>query len=72
VENHICLSHGVQVAGVAWWGVIRIVTGVEDLMPRIKDGRTGWVLGSRMIKKLGDAVCDLHRAQGDEEHGFLS
>jgi hypothetical protein len=24
-----------------------------------------------MIERLGDAVCSLHRAQGDEEHGFL-
>jgi hypothetical protein len=72
VENRICLSHGVQVTGVAWWGVMRIVAGVEDLMPRIKDGRTGWVLDSRMIEKSGDDVCGLHRAQGDEEHRFLS
>jgi hypothetical protein len=24
-----------------------------------------------MIKRSGDAVCSLHRAQGDEERGFL-
>jgi hypothetical protein len=23
------------------------------------------------MKRLGDAVCDLHHAQGDEERGFL-
>jgi hypothetical protein len=32
---------------------------------------TGRVLSGRMIERLGDAVCALHRAQGDEEHGFL-
>jgi hypothetical protein len=25
-----------------------------------------------MIKRLGDVVCDIHRAQEDEERGFLS
>jgi hypothetical protein len=23
------------------------------------------------VERSGDAVCGLHRAQGDEEHGFL-
>jgi hypothetical protein len=37
----------------------------------------GWstvdrVLGGRMIKRLGDAVCGLHRAQGDDERRFLA
>jgi hypothetical protein len=32
---------------------------------------TGRVLSGRMIGRLGDAVCGLHRAKGDEEHGFL-
>jgi hypothetical protein len=37
---------------------------------------SGWsstvqVLGGRTIERLGDAVCDRHRAQGDEERGFL-
>jgi hypothetical protein len=32
---------------------------------------TGQALGGRMIKKSGDAVCGLHRAQGDEECRFL-
>jgi hypothetical protein len=39
---------------------------------RTGDGRTGQVLGGRTIGRLGDAVCDLHRARGDEEHEFLS
>jgi hypothetical protein len=32
VENHICLSHGVQVAGAAWWAVTMIVAVVGDLV----------------------------------------
>jgi hypothetical protein len=32
---------------------------------------TSWVLGGRMIERLGDAVCGLHCAQGDKEHEFL-
>jgi hypothetical protein len=38
---------------------------------RIGEGRTGRVLGGRVIERSGDAVCGLHRAQGDEERGFL-
>jgi hypothetical protein len=72
LENHVCLSRGVQMAGVAWRVVTRIVVGVEDLVQRIGDGRTGQVLGGRAIERLGGAVCGLHRARGDEERGFLS
>jgi hypothetical protein len=32
---------------------------------------TGRELSGRMIERSGDIVCDLHRAEGDEEHGFL-
>jgi hypothetical protein len=41
--------------------------GVEDR----RWSSTGRVLGDRMIERSGDAVCDLHHAQGDEEHEFL-
>jgi hypothetical protein len=47
------------------------MAGVGDLMQRIGDGRTGWVLGGRVIERSGGTVCDLHRARGDEERGFL-
>jgi hypothetical protein len=47
------------------------MAGVGDLMQRTGDGRTGQVLGGRAIERLGDAVCGLHRAYGDGEHGFL-
>jgi hypothetical protein len=32
---------------------------------------TGRVLDGQTIERLGDAMCGLHRARGDEEHGFL-
>jgi hypothetical protein len=32
---------------------------------------TGRVLGDRTIERSDDVVCSLHRAQGDEERGFL-
>jgi hypothetical protein len=71
VENRVCLSHGVQVAGAAWRAAMRMVAGVGDLMQRTVDGRTGRVLDGRAIERLGDAMCSLHRAQGDEKRGFL-
>jgi hypothetical protein len=61
----------VLVAGAAWRVAMRIVAGVGDLLQRTEDGRTGLVLGGRMIGRSGDAVCALHRAHGDEKHGFL-
>jgi hypothetical protein len=71
LDNRVCLSRGVQVAGAAWRAATRIVAGVGDLMQRTGDGRTGWVLGGRAIERSGDAVCGLHRALGDEKRGFL-
>jgi hypothetical protein len=32
---------------------------------------TGQVLGGWTIRRSGDVVCDLYRAHGDKEHGFL-
>jgi hypothetical protein len=32
---------------------------------------TGRILGGQTIERSGDVVCSLHRAQGDEVHGFL-
>jgi hypothetical protein len=71
VENHVCLSHCVQVASAAWWAATRIVAGVEDLVQRTRDGCTGQVLDGRTIGKSGDIVCGLHRACGYEERRFL-
>jgi hypothetical protein len=71
LENRVCLSRGVQVAGAAWRATMRIVAGVGDLVQRTSDGHTCWVLGSRMVRRSGDAVSGLHRARGDEERRFL-
>jgi hypothetical protein len=71
LENRVCLSRGVQVAGVAWYVVTRTVVGVGDLVQRTGDGCTGQVLGRRAVERWGGAVCGLHRAHRDEERGFL-
>jgi hypothetical protein len=70
-ENHVCLSRGVQVAGAAWRAATRTVAGVGDLVQRTGDGRTGQVLDGRAVERSGGIVCGLHRARGDEEHGFF-
>jgi hypothetical protein len=38
---------------------------------RIRDGRTGRILGGRTIWRSGDPVCGLHHAREDEERVFL-
>jgi hypothetical protein len=65
LENHICLSRGVQVAGVVWHAATMIVTRVEELVQRTGDGRTGQILGGREVERSGGAVCGLHLARGD-------
>jgi hypothetical protein len=45
LENHVCLSRGVHVAGVAWRAATRTMEGVGDLVQRSGDGHTGRVLG---------------------------
>jgi hypothetical protein len=71
LENHVCLSRGVQVAGATWRAAPMIVAGVGDLVQRTGYSHTGWVLGGRVIERLGGAVCGLHRARGDEEREFF-
>jgi hypothetical protein len=65
LENHVCLSHGVQVAGAAWCAAMRIVVGVGDLVQRTGNGHIGRVLGGQAVKRSGDAVCGLHLVRGD-------
>jgi hypothetical protein len=65
LENPICLSHGVQVAGVAWHAVMRTVAGVGDLVQRTGDAHTAQVLGGRAVERSGGTVCGLHLARGD-------
>jgi hypothetical protein len=57
LENRVCLSRGVQVAGAAWCAATRTVEGVGDLVQRTRDGRTGSVLGGWAVKRSGGAVC---------------
>jgi hypothetical protein len=64
VENHVCLSRGVQVAGAAWRAAMRIMVGVGDLMQRTRDGQAqvgysvaGWLRGQVMLC----AVCTMHK-----------
>jgi hypothetical protein len=71
LENHGCLSRGVQVVGAAWHAATRIVAGVGYLVQRTGDGRTGRVLRGWVIEWSGGAVCGLHRARRDEEREFL-
>jgi hypothetical protein len=71
LENRVYLSRSVQVAGAAWRIAMRTVPGVGDLMQRTGDGHTGRVLSGRVVERSGGAVCGLHRARGDEKHGFL-
>jgi hypothetical protein len=71
MENRVCLSRGVQVAGAAWCATMRIVAGVGDLVQRTEDGRTGRLLGGRAIERSGGAACGLHRACRNEERRFL-
>jgi hypothetical protein len=59
------------VAGAAWLAATRTVAGVGDLVQRTEDARIGRVLGGRVVERSGDAVCGLHLARGDYEHGFL-
>jgi hypothetical protein len=71
LEDRVCLSRGVQVAGAAWRAATRIVAGVGNLVQRTGDGRTSRVLGGRTIGRSGNVVCVLHHAREDEKRGFL-
>jgi hypothetical protein len=51
VENCVCLSRNVQVAGAAWQTATRIVAGVVDLVQRTEDDHTGRVLDGWTIKR---------------------
>jgi hypothetical protein len=71
LENRVCLSRGVQVAGAAWRAAMRIVARVGDLVQRTENGRTGRILGGRVIERSGGVVGGLHHACENEERGFL-
>jgi hypothetical protein len=61
------LSRGVQVVGVVWRAMMRTMARVGDLVQRTENGRTGWVLGGRVVESSGGAMCGLHLASA----GFL-
>jgi hypothetical protein len=65
LENRVCMSHGVQMAGATWHAAMRIVVGVGDLVQRTGDGRTSRIPGSWTIERSGGAMCGLHCARGD-------
>jgi hypothetical protein len=65
LENRVCLSRGVQVAGATWRAATRTVAGVGDMVQRTRDSRTGRVLDDRAVERSGGAVCGLHLARGD-------
>jgi hypothetical protein len=65
LENRVCLSRGVPVAGAVWRAAMRTVVVVGDLVQRTGDGRTGRVLGGRAVERSGGAMCGLHLARGD-------
>jgi hypothetical protein len=47
------------------------MAGVGDLVQRTRNGRTCRVFYGWTIGRLDGAVCDLHRAHGDEKYMFL-
>jgi hypothetical protein len=64
VENHVCLSRGVQVTGAAWRVVTRIVAGVGDLVQRTGDDQAQ--VGYSMTRQSRGhvmlcAVCTVHK-----------
>jgi hypothetical protein len=65
LENHVCLSRGVQVTSAAWRATTMAVAGVIDLVQRTGDDRTGLILSDRAIERSGGTVCGLHLARGD-------
>jgi hypothetical protein len=71
LDNHVCLSRDVQLAGATCRVATRIMVGVGDLVQRIRDGRTDQILDNRMIGRSSDTVCGMHCAHRDKEHGCL-
>jgi hypothetical protein len=76
----IFVSYGESCMLVSWCagGRCRMVGSDEDhgRCRRFGAEHRGWsstgqVLGGRMIERSVDAVCGMHRAQGDDEHEFL-
>jgi hypothetical protein len=63
VENRVCLSRGVQVAGATWRTTMSIVAGVGDLVQRIRDGQAqvGYSMAGRSGGRVMPCViCIVH------------
>jgi hypothetical protein len=62
LENHVCLSRGVEVVGAEWRAATWTVAGVGDLVQRTGDGRTGRVLDGKWSRGrvAPCAVCTWH------------
>jgi hypothetical protein len=62
LENHVCLSHGAQLACAAWWAVMRIMAGVGDLVQGTRDGRNVRysVAGQSRDRVTSCVVCTVH------------
>jgi hypothetical protein len=71
--SFIFVSFGESCLPVSWCAggmcgmasATRTVVGVGDLVQRTGGGRTGQVLGARVVERSGGAVCGLHLARGD-------
>jgi hypothetical protein len=63
-ENCVCLSHCVQVTGVAWRTVTMIVAGVVDLVQRTGDDQrqVGYSIAGRLRGRVTlCAICIMHK-----------
>jgi hypothetical protein len=65
LENHVCLSRGVQVVGAASRAATRTMAREGDLVQRTEDGRTGRILDGGAVERSGGAVCGLHLSRRD-------
>jgi hypothetical protein len=64
MENRVCLSRGVLVAGATWPAATRIMFGVGDLMQRTGDSQAQVsysVAGRSRGRVTLCAVCTMHK-----------
>jgi hypothetical protein len=64
VENRVCLSHGVQIAGATWWAVMRIIAEVGELVQRTGDVQAQ--VGYSVARQSGGretpcVICTVHK-----------
>jgi hypothetical protein len=72
LENHGCLSHGMQVAGAAWHAVMRTVAGVGDLVQRTgMIAQVGYLVAGRSRGRMTPCVVCIVRVE-TRSAGFLA